>query len=489
VSTGYSARVTVRPTSAEDPFRDGDSHVDTDGDLDVDLDVDTDVNADADVEEAERSHVDLTPAGESRGWRYYLRAVGPGLITGASDDDPSGIATYSQAGASQGLSLLWTAWVTFPLMAAVQEICDRTALATGKSLGELATEKWRRRGPRAVIAVLLVALMAANALQVTADLVAIGEGMALLGAGPAWVWALVAGGTVTITMILGSFDRLARVFKLLCAVLLAYVIVAVLSRPSAGELLRGLFVPHLSGSREYTTTLVAVLGTTISPYLLFWQSTHRIEDLRDEDLGGERPVPLGERHVPNARRRLRAARIDVVVGMLFSNVVMTAIIISTATTLHAQGQTDLRTAADAAKGLEPVVGAWSTALFALGLVGTGLLAIPVLAGSAAAGIAGLLGKTFGFSRSPRQAPAFYGLVALGTVVGTLLTLTPVNTVQLLVVTAFVDGVIAAPFLVVVMLISRDRKIMGEHRNRRLATTLGWLTTLLMTVAAVIAVVG
>jgi Mn2+/Fe2+ NRAMP family transporter len=176
-------------------------------------------------------------------------------------------------------------------------------------------------------------------------------------------------------------------------------------------------------------------------------------------------------------------------GMLFSNLVMFAIIMSTATTLHAHGLTYLSSAADAARGLEPVLGPWSTALFAVGFVGTGLLVIPVLAGSGAAGIAGLLGKTFGFSRSPRQAPVFYGLVGLGTAVGTLLTLTPVDPVKLLVVTAFVDGVIAAPFLVVVMLIARDRTVMGEHRNGRLATALGWLATALMTGAAAIALVG
>jgi NRAMP (natural resistance-associated macrophage protein)-like metal ion transporter len=445
------------------------------------------VTSRSDTDDLERSHVDLTPSQEGRGWRYYLRAVGPGLITGASDDDPSGIATYSQAGASQGLSLLWTAWVTFPLMAAVQEICDRTALVTGKSLGELATAKWRRPLPRAVIGILLVTLLAANALQVTADLVAVGEGMHLLHAGPAWFWALAAGVLVTVTVVLGSFDRLARVFKLLCVVLLAYLVVAVLVRPSTSDLLHGLLVPRLSGTREYTMALVAVLGTTISPYLLFWQSAHRIEDLRDEELGGERPVRLDERRPGNARRRLNAARLDVIVGMAFSNLVMLAIIIATSTTLHDRGVTDITSVADAAQGLEPVVGSWSIALFAVAFVGTGLLAIPVLAGSAAAGIAGLLGKTFGFSRSPRQAPVFYGLVALGTVVGTVLTLTPVNPVQLLVVTAFIDGVIAAPFLVLVMLVARDRAIMGEHRNGRLATALGWLTTALMAVAAVLAV--
>jgi Mn2+/Fe2+ NRAMP family transporter len=249
--------------------------------------------------------------------------------------------------------------------------------------------------------------------------------------------------------------------------------------------MHGLFVPQLSGTRAYTTALVAVLGTTISPYLLFWQSAHRIEDLRDE--GGGRAVPLRERRPANARRRLTAARLDVIVGMAFSNVVMLAILIATSATLHDRGVTDITGIQDAARGLEPVVGPWSTVLFAVAFVGTGLLAIPVLAGSAAAGIAGLLGKTFGFSRSPRQAPVFYGLVALGTVVGTALTLTPINPVRLLVATAFVNGVIAAPFLIVVMLIARDRKIMGKHRNGRLATTLGWLTTALMTVAAVLAV--
>jgi NRAMP (natural resistance-associated macrophage protein)-like metal ion transporter len=249
-------------------------------------------------EDQERSHVDLTPAGESRGWRYYLRAVGPGLVTGASDDDTSGIATYSQAGASQAFGLLWTTWLTFPLMAGVQEICDRTALATGRSLGELVGEKWPGRLPRGVVGILLALLTAANVLQVTADLVAVGEGMRLLHAGPAWFWALVAGVTVSVAVMLGSFDRLARVFKLLCLVLLVYLVVALLSRPPAGELLHGLLVPQLALDGDGLFVLVAVLGTTISPYLLFWQSAHRIEDLRDEDLGGEDAVPLGRRRPP-----------------------------------------------------------------------------------------------------------------------------------------------------------------------------------------------
>jgi NRAMP (natural resistance-associated macrophage protein)-like metal ion transporter len=437
------------------------------------------------AEDEPRSRVDLTPSGQSSGWRYYLRALGPGLVTGASDDDPSGIATYSQAGAATGFGLLWTSLFTLPLMTAVQEICDRTALATGKGLGELITLRWRGRGPRVVVGVLLVALIAANALNIAADLVAVGSGMTLLHAGPTWVWALLAGVTVTAVVMMGSFDRIAKVFKLLCVALLVYFAVAVLSHPNTGQLLHGLLLPRVEFNASYLTLLVAVLGTTISPYLFFWQSAHRIEDLREEPEGGHRAVPLDERRPTQARRKQRASRLDVVTGMLFSNLVMFAIIVSTAATLHAHGQHDLNNAADAAKALEPLAGRWAGALFAFGLIGSGMLAVPVLAGSGATGLAGLLGKKTGFSRSPRQAPVFYGLVAIGTIGGTVLTLTHVDPVQLLVISAYINGLAAAPFLVLVMLISGSRQLMGEHVNGPLAKTLGWLAAAVMAGAAVI----
>jgi NRAMP (natural resistance-associated macrophage protein)-like metal ion transporter len=248
------------------------------------------------------SHPDHTRSTAPRGWRYYLRSIGPGLVTGASDDDPSGIATYSQAGAMAGFGLLWTSLLTFPLMGTVQEICDRTALATGKNLGELITSRWRSRPARLVIGVLLVALIAANALNIAADLVAVGSGMNLLHAGPTWLWALVAGVAATALMVVGSFDRMARVFKLLCLALLVYFAVAVLTRPPAGQLLHGLLVPHVEFNAGYLTLLVAVLGTTISPYLFFWQSAHRIEDLRAEPIQGRRAVPLAQRPPDQARR-------------------------------------------------------------------------------------------------------------------------------------------------------------------------------------------
>src|ERR1017187_5930269 len=211
-----------------------------------------------------RSEVDLTSVHEGPIWRQYLRAMGPGLVTGASDDDPSGIATYSQAGAQFGLAFLWSALLTFPLMAAVQEICDRTALATGTGLGELAVRRFHRTG-RAVLGVLLIVLIVANALNIAADLVAIGSGMQLLHAGPTWLWALLAGATITGLLVIGSFARIALVFKVLCAPLLAYVVVAFLVTHQWGKVLSHTIIPHIQFNKTYLALLVAVLGTTISP--------------------------------------------------------------------------------------------------------------------------------------------------------------------------------------------------------------------------------
>src|ERR1022692_4639094 len=368
-----------------------------------------------------RSEVDLTPEYEGPIWRQYLRAMGPGLVTGASDDDPSGIATYSQAGAQFGLAFLWSALLTFPLMAAVQEICDRTALATGTGLGELAVKRFHRAG-RSVLALLLVALIVSNGLNIAADLVAIGSGMQLLHAGPTWLWALLAGALITALLVLGSFARIALAFKLLCAALLSYLVVAVLVTRQWGAVLSHTLVPHVELTRAYLALLVAVLGTTISPYLFFWQSAHRLEEMRDEPEGGARAQPLRRQSPDRARRKQSTSRLDVFTGMTFSNLVMFAIIVATAQTLHAHGKTRIQSAAQAAEALKPFAGHFASALFALGFIGSGLLAIPVLAGAGSVGMAGLLGKQWGFERSVRKAPVFYGLVALGTAGGTALSL-------------------------------------------------------------------
>ena len=412
--------------------------------------------------------------------RGYLAAMGPGLVTGASDDDPSGVATYSQAGAMFGLNLLWVSLLTLPLMAGVQEICDRTALATGKGLGELAAAKFTKRS-RPILIVLIGALIVANALNIAADLVAVGTGMNLLHAGPVWLWALLAGALITTLVILGSFVQLARIFKIICLALLSYIAVMFSVHVNWAQVGLHTIVPHLQFSKDYIALLVAVLGTTISPYLFFWQSAHRLEELRSEPEGGNSAVPLSRRSREDARRKERTSRVDVFGGMAFSNIVMFAIIVATAATLH--GKT-INSAADAAIALKPIAGRWSSLLFALGFIGTGMLAIPVLAGSGAAGMAGLLGKRWGFSRSVRKAPVFYGLVAVGTLGGTILSLLATNPIHLLVIVAVINGIAAAPFLLLVMLIARDRVLMGKYRNGKLANTIGWLAFALMSAAAI-----
>jgi NRAMP (natural resistance-associated macrophage protein)-like metal ion transporter len=427
-----------------------------------------------------RSEVDTTTTSARRGWRSYLRAMGPGLVTGASDDDPSGVATYSQAGAQFGFGLLWVSLVTLPLTACVQEICDRTALVSGRGLGELAVTKFKARA-RPILLVLVAALIVANALNIAADLVAVGSGMNLLHAGPTWLWALIAGAAVTALVVMGSFVQIARVFKLVCLSLGTYVVVMFTVKVNWGQVGLHTVVPHITVSQAYLAMLVAVLGTTISPYLFFWQSAHRLEELREEPEGGDRALGLGRRTRTDADHKQRTSRVDVFTGMAFSNLVMFAIIVATATTLH--GKT-INSAADAAAALRPVAGHWAGALFALGFIGTGMLAVPVLAGSGAAGMAGLLGKRWGFSRSLRKAPVFYGLVAFGTVGGTVLSLLTTDPIHLLVVVAVINGIAAAPFLLLVLLIAADRSIMGTYRNGHLSTAIGWLAFGLVAGAAV-----
>jgi Mn2+/Fe2+ NRAMP family transporter len=328
-------------------------------------------------------------------------------------------------------------------------------------------------------------LIVANGLNVAADLVAVGSGMQLLHAGPPVVWALVAGVGISAFLVAGSFEVVARVFKLLCIALLAYVAMLFIVKVDWGSVARGTFIPRLSFGSSYIELLVAILGTTISPYLFFWQTMHRLEEMREEPEGGSEPEQLSERSARAAKKKEWRSRFDVFFGMAFSNIVMFSIIVTTAATLDKRGTHTIQSAAEAASALKPIAGRFASTLFALGFIGAGMLAIPVLAGAGSAGMAGLLGKATGFSRSLRQAPTFYGLVMVGTLGGAALSLVGVNPIRLLVIVAVVNGVAAAPFLVLVMLISNNKQIMGDYTNGKLATTLGWATAARMTAAAVI----
>jgi NRAMP (natural resistance-associated macrophage protein)-like metal ion transporter len=410
----------------------------------------------------------------------FLTVLGPGLVTGAADDDPSGVATYAQAGATYQNGLLWTAPFVLPLMMAAQEICDRTVLATGNSLGKLIRTKFTRRW-QLIIGILLAALVVANVLNGGADLMAIGQGMQLLHAGPAPLWSAVAGIAIAVALVFGSFGMIGKIFKWLCLVLLVYVVVLVVAHLNWADVALGLVGGHFRLSPAYLGLVVAVLGTSVSPYMFFWQSAQRVEELREEDLDGDKAPKLDERSTRAARKKLTDARVDVFTGMAFSVVIMFAIIAATAATLG-EHHKKVASAAQAAQALAPVAGHYASIIFAIGFIGSGVLAVPVLAASGAAGMAGLLDKDWGFDRSIRKAPVFYGILVIGIVLGIVLSLISKNPIQLLVLSAIVNGIAAGPFLIVTMLIARDKKIMGAYVNGRLANTMGWIVTVVMCVA-------
>lgn len=406
--------------------------------------------------------------------------LGPGVVTGAADDDPSGVATYAQAGGTYGNALLWTVPVALPMMMVVQEMCDRMALATGDSLGKLIRRRFGR-GARTVIGILLAALIIANVLNFSADLMAIGQGMRLLGAGPAPLWSAIADVGITIALVAGSFHWIGRIFKWLCLALLVYVGVLFVTHVNWASVLRGLLGTQFRLEPAYLGLAVAVLGTTVSPYMFFWQTAQRIEEGREDNPGTHHAEALRSERPMKARRRLRTGRLDVFTGMAFAVLIMFSIMAATAATLGTH-HNPVTSAAEAAKALEPIAGQYAGALFAVGFIGSGILAVPVLAASGSAGMAALLDKPWGLERNPKKAPVFYVLLIAGILIGTVFALFVRNPIQLLVFSAIVNGIAAGPFIIIMMLIGRDLRIMGKYRNRWLSQILGWTTAIVMCAA-------
>jgi NRAMP (natural resistance-associated macrophage protein)-like metal ion transporter len=365
----------------------------------------------------------------------------------------------------------------------VQLICARIGLVSGRGLAGVL----RKHYPRPLLYLAVLGLVIANTINAGADLGAIAAALNLLIPVPALYMIVPVTLIILAVQIWGSYRLISSTFKWLTLALLAYIGAALFAHPAAREVLRGTFIPTFRRDAAFLSTLVAILGTTISPYLFFWQTADRVEEMRAEDAGGSRPMRLARRTTAGAKRKQRNARIDVFTGMGFSNLVMFAIITATAATIGQHPQ-DITSAAQAAEALKPVAGGLASTIFALGFIGSGMLAVPVLAGAGSVGLAGLLGKPWGLSESVRKAPFFYGLLTAGTIGGTLLTVTAIDPIKLLVLAATVNGIAAAPFLVVVMLIADNGTIMGEQRNGRLARTLGWLTVGLMAAAAVAMVV-
>ena len=404
----------------------------------------------------------------------YFKVLGPGLVTGASDDDPSGITTYSVAGASLGYGMLWTAIVTFPLMAAVQLVCARIGLVSGRGLAGAIRQHYARGYLYAACSVLL----AANVFNIAADLAGMADAAEMLSGISSHLWIPVFGLSILAATVYTSYATFARYLKWLSAILFCYIVSAVLARPDWPEAIRATVVPRIAWTRDVVATFVAILGTTISPYLFFWQASQEVEEER-----GRGRSTLAARRGATAHE-LDDARLDVNTGMFFSNVVMYFIILATAATLGRAGQHDITSSRQAAEALRPLAGDAASWLFTAGLIGAGLLAIPVLAGSASYAVAELFAWPAGLDFRPRQARRFYMVLGGSIVAGIVLDVFAGNPIRMLFWSAILNGLLAPPLMVLVMLVGNNRKIMGAHTNGPWLNMLGWSATVLMTAAAV-----
>jgi NRAMP (natural resistance-associated macrophage protein)-like metal ion transporter len=404
-----------------------------------------------------------------------LEKLGPGLITGAADDDPSGIAAYSQAGAQFGYSLLWTLFFTYPLMVGIQVVSARIGRVSGYGLaGNIG-----RHYPGFVLYGLVSLLLIANTINIGADLSAMADATALLIGGPRHVYLLGFGLTCVVLQIYVSYARYVRILKWLTLSLFAYVGVVFSVELPWPEVIQGIFIPSLSLNAGYLTMVVAIFGTTISPYLFFWQASQECEDLRA--VKADKPL---HSHPEQADRQLKRIKLDTYIGMGFSNLIAFFIMLTTAATLHSRGLTDIQTSAQAAEALRPIAGKFAFLLFSMGIIGTGLLAVPVLAGSAAFAVAECFRWRRGLDLKPLRGVRFYGVIAAATLIGVGLGFTPLDPIRALFYAAVINGVISAPIMVVMMRMASNPKIMGRFVVTRRLSILGWVATGVMAVAVV-----
>jgi NRAMP (natural resistance-associated macrophage protein)-like metal ion transporter len=403
-----------------------------------------------------------------------LNGLGPGLITGASDDDPSGIGTYTQAGAALGFATLWTAVLTLPLMIVVQHTCAKIGMCSGRGLAAVLKKyysKW-------LLYPAVMGLLIANTINVGADVSAIAAAINMFVPIPIWAMVLPIGLLIVVLEIWCSYRVIVKVFKWLTISLFAYVAAAFLSNPPWGQVLSATFIPQLGFDGKYITTIVAILGTTISPYLFFWQADEEVEE---ESRVGR--VRLAQRNGATDAE-IRREKFDTVTGMLFCNLVFYFVILAAASTLHVSGKTDIQSATEAAEALRPLAGSLASVLFALGLIGSGLLAVPVLAGSAAYAVSETLGWRAGLDERPRRAAKFYGVIAASTLVGVGITFIGINPIKALFWTAVINGVVAPPLLVLVIIVANNKKVMKENTNGPFANILCGIAALLMFAAAI-----
>lgn len=411
-----------------------------------------------------------------KGWRSaaVFKQLGPGLVTGAADDDPSGIATYSQAGAQFGYNMLWTMALTYPLMSAVQLVSAQIGRVTGCGLAR----NLKNVLPKPVVLILVALLFIANTINIGANLAAMGAAGALILGGPNYLYTVVLAGVSLTLQLFISYETYASYLKWLTLVLLSYVAVLFVVKVDWAAVGAGFVAPELTLSSDTVTMVVAIFGTTISPYLLFWQSSQEVEEIERED--ADRPL----RKAPEqADRQLRRIRLDTFVGMGISNLVAIAIIISTAATLHLQGKTEIGSAAEAAEALRPVAGDFAFVLFGLGIVGTGLLSLPVLAGSAAYAFGEAQGWKCGLENKPWEATGFYSVICAATALGVGLGFSPIDPIKALFWSAVVNGFVAVPVMAAMMWVATQRDSMGRFVASGFVRILGWGATVVMAAAA------
>ncbi len=407
-------------------------------------------------------------------WKDLLKRLGPGFITGAADDDPSGIATYSQTGAQFGYGQLWTALFSTPFMTVIQEMCGRIGTVTGDGLSGVTRKNYSRK----VLFFMVGLLLVANTINIGADLGAMASATQLIFGLPFVFWLI---GLTVFTLLLEvfvSYPKYARFLKYLTLSLFAYIIAAFVIKQDWRLIAWSTFIPSISWKKDYLLNIVAILGTTISPYLFFWQADEEVE----EEIAHHKITGIGEGRPRVTKEDLRGVWLDTSFGMFFSNLVMFFIIVTAASTLGAHGITNIDTATQAAEALRPLAGDFAFAVFTLGILGTGLLAVPVLAGSASYAVAEAVGWKGGLYRKLKDAHGFYGVITLATLVGLLVNFLGIPPFKMLYYTAILNGLAAPPLMILILLISNNKKIMGNYTNGLISNVLGWTIAGIMTVA-------
>lgn len=411
----------------------------------------------------------------------YWHTLGPGLTTGASDDDPSGIATYSQAGAKYGFQLLWLSWFTFPLMAVIQEMCARIGIVTGHGL---AANIKRRYSPR-VLYLITGLLFFANTFNIGADLGAMAQGAQLFNANLSFPLLVIGFGILSLLLqIFTTYARYAKYLKYLAFILLAYILSALLADLDWHAVAQHSFVPSFAWDKDQIFIVCAILGTTISPYLFFWQTSQEVEE---QNLQGKEDETKWIQTVDPGQ--INRSRSDVWSGMFFSNVVMFFIIAACAGTLYTHGITNITTAADAALALRPFAGEWAYALFGIGIIGTGMLAIPVLAGSTSYALSESFGWKHGLYRKLKEAYAFYGVIIVSVILGILLNFIGLDPIKALIYAAVANGIIAPIILWFIIDMSRNPEVLGDHANAKSITLIGWITLAIMAISGIAAIIA